>query len=115
MMKWKVGGLFMVVGGSLLKALEWHAAEADPIFFWAWLILAALSSVVATMVNEPMVNFGRFKVKVAVPSVLLGATVLITGNWLASKEFSQAGIWGTITFLLAVIVYMIKPPTVAKA
>lgn len=90
----------------------------DKPFFWAWLVVAVLCGCVIAMLDGADT---RFKIKVAVPSVLLGAAIVMTGGaayYWREHYYNSGGVldfpfftvWGTAVTLLIVIVHLIKQP-----
>ncbi len=118
MIKWKICGLCAVAGATVHMSVAWRYDNKHN--FWIWLIIAPLCGCIVAMLHGAN---ARFKLKVAIPSALLGWTVLLSGYsayyWReyyyysgGEIDFPYFMILGAAAALLAVIVHMIKQPPV---
>ena len=118
MTKMKMSALGVVAGAALLMSIGWLLE--DKLFYWSWWIVAVLCGFIIAISESATI---LWKVKVTVPSLLLGAALVMTigsmyygyQNYLNSGgeiDFPMFVIWGGISGLFITIVRMIKlyPP-----
>jgi len=112
MTKLKLSGLGVLAGAAMLMSGAWYY-DKQP--YWVWLIMAALCGVVIAMLDGADI---RFKAKITVPSMGLGAAIVMTMGSLYYqfiKDYGNTGvipmaaIWAIIALLFAGIIRVIKP------